>query len=142
MLFIFDTNTLISAILNPTGIPMQALVLAQQHGKIIFPKETKEEMLRVGAREKFDKYLTHSLRVERIKTLLANAEVKEITFFDGIECRDPNDIQFLRLALSAKVDYLISGDIHLKELNPFRTIPIINSANFIQWISSKKEIDV
>ena len=42
-----------------------------------------------------------------------------------LDCRDAKDNKFLELALAAKADILVSSDIHLLELNPYRNIPIV-----------------
>ena len=46
------------------------------------------------------------------------------------ECRDPKDDKFLELALSAKADVLVSSDIHLLEMHPFRGIQILQLVDF------------
>jgi len=43
MLFVFDTNTLLSALLKPEGIPARALAQAIKSGKLLFSEETKKE---------------------------------------------------------------------------------------------------
>jgi putative PIN family toxin of toxin-antitoxin system len=45
-------------------------------------------------------------------------------------CRDPDDDQILSCALSAKADYLVTGDIDLLELKEFRGIKILNPGAF------------
>lgn len=56
MLFIVDTNTLVSAILKPESVPMKALAKAEEMGNLLFSSETTHELLSVIQREKFDKY--------------------------------------------------------------------------------------
>jgi predicted nucleic acid-binding protein len=46
------------------------------------------------------------------------------------ECRDPKDDQFLTLAISAKAKVLISSDVHLLEMHPFRGIEILQLVDF------------
>jgi putative PIN family toxin of toxin-antitoxin system len=47
-------------------------------------------------------------------------------------CRDPKDNMFLELAIAADASCIISGDNHLLELHPFRDIPILTAAEFIE----------
>lgn len=47
-------------------------------------------------------------------------------------CRDPDDDKFLSLAIAIKADCLITGDGRLKELHPFRGIPILSPADFLK----------
>jgi predicted nucleic acid-binding protein len=49
-------------------------------------------------------------------------------------CRDPNDDKFLELAVNGRADLIVSGDRDLVALNPFRGIPIVTPAIFVQDI--------
>jgi uncharacterized protein len=47
-------------------------------------------------------------------------------------CRDATDDKFLELAVSGVADLILSGDGDLLVLNPFRGIPIVTPATFVQ----------
>ena len=47
-------------------------------------------------------------------------------------CRDATDDKFLELAVNGKADVIVSGDADLLVLNPFRGIPIVTPAAFVQ----------
>ena len=47
------------------------------------------------------------------------------------DCRDPRDNHILELAVSGKADAMISGDQDLLALNPYSSIPIVSTAQFI-----------
>ena len=47
-------------------------------------------------------------------------------------CRDPTDDKFLELAVSGRANLIVTGDPDLLVLNPFRDIPIIAPAAFVQ----------
>lgn len=65
---------------------------------------------------------------------MASAELVTIT--ESIAaCRDATDDKFLELAVSGHADCILSGDADLLVLNPFRGIPIINPATFVQGAS-------
>jgi len=49
-----------------------------------------------------------------------------------IACRDPTDDKFLELAVNGQVDVIVTGDTDLLALNPFRRIPIVTPATFVQ----------
>ena len=55
------------------------------------------------------------------------------------ECRDPKDNKFLELAISAKADVLVSSDVHLLEMHPFRGVQILQLADFNQQILWKPQ---
>jgi uncharacterized protein len=44
----------------------------------------------------------------------------------------PHDDKFLELAVNGRADLIISGDADLLALNPFRDIPILTPAAFMQ----------
>nr|WP_294518875.1 putative toxin-antitoxin system toxin component, PIN family [uncultured Rhodopila sp.] len=47
-------------------------------------------------------------------------------------CRDPTDDKFLELAVNGRTDLILTGDADLLVLNPFRGIPILAPAIFVQ----------
>jgi putative PIN family toxin of toxin-antitoxin system len=49
-------------------------------------------------------------------------------------CRDPTDDRFLELAINGRADVLVTGDLDLLVLSPFRALPIITPRVFIQEI--------
>ncbi|NET73225.1 MAG: putative toxin-antitoxin system toxin component, PIN family [Sphaerospermopsis sp. SIO1G2] len=49
-----------------------------------------------------------------------------------VACRDPKDDKFLSLAVNGDADYIITGDQDLLVLHPFRHIPIMAPAQFVQ----------
>jgi predicted nucleic acid-binding protein len=50
-------------------------------------------------------------------------------------CRDPTDDKFLELAVDGHADLIVSGDGGLLALNPFRQIPIVTPAMFVQGVT-------
>jgi len=49
-------------------------------------------------------------------------------------CRDPTDDMFLELAVNGTADAIVSGDPDLLTLHPFRGIPILAPAAFVQRV--------
>jgi predicted nucleic acid-binding protein len=45
-------------------------------------------------------------------------------------CRDPTDDEFLELAVNGRADLVVTGDLDLLVLNPFRGTPIITAIAF------------
>ena len=128
--FVFDTNSLVSASLLPVSVSRQALNKATENGKLAASNATLDEFVEVLFRKKFDKYFTEEERWITIEKIIAKA-----VFFSPVEtitdCRDPKDKKFLELAICAKADCLIIGDKDLLILHPFRGIPIVNAFDFI-----------
>ena len=47
---------------------------------------------------------------------------------------DPSDNKFLEVAVSGRADFVISGDIHLVELEHHAGIPIISAWSFLKLL--------
>ena len=129
--FVFDTNAIVSAMLLSKSKPRRAFDKAKQYGTLLVSDEVIEELNDVLRRDDFEKYVTEALRVEFLAALLRDAELVEITEHIK-ECRDPRDDKFLSLAVSGKADCIVSGDKDLLVLDPFRKIPIIPPARFLE----------
>jgi putative PIN family toxin of toxin-antitoxin system len=129
--FVIDTNTLVSSILIASSVPDRAVKLIRHSGIILISVATIEELQKVMNRPKFDKYVDREIRSEFIAQLTQQSELVEINE-PVIACRDSKDDKFLELAINGKADYLISGDRDLLVLHPFRGIPIITPAAFLE----------
>jgi uncharacterized protein len=88
------------------------------------------ELEEVLSRSKFDRYLPLERRTQFLSDYKDRCQVLQISIIIT-ECRDPDDDKFLALALESGADYLISGDIHLLEMNPWRGIPILRPHEFL-----------
>ncbi|HLZ16138.1 MAG TPA: putative toxin-antitoxin system toxin component, PIN family [Cyclobacteriaceae bacterium] len=133
--WVFDTNTLLSALLNENSVPGLALKKARETGTLLISPSTAAEYFTTFTKPKFDKYLSLEIRIAFIENIISNAlsvEIKEIVTV----CRDPKDNMFLSLALSAKADALVTGDKDLLVLHPFRGIPILQAGDFLAVVSA------
>ena len=72
---------------------------------------------------------------EGVGRMLAAAELVPITELIAA-CRDPKDNKFLELAVSGGADLIVSGDGDLRALIPFRGIPVVTPAAFVQGVAS------
>lgn len=130
--YVFDTNTLVSAALFRGSTPGEAFRQALNTGVVLLSEATFEEIDEVIAREKFDDYLTPEERGVFIEALVDRSRFANPT--EEIQvCRDPDDDKFLELAVSESATCIVSGDADLLELNPFRGIPIMKPAEFLEW---------
>jgi len=130
-LFVFDTNSLVSASLIGGTMTARAIDKAIILGKLTFSDATMNELVEVLFRKKFDKYfLNNEEKWSAIQRISLNA-----VFFSPTEsitaCRDPKDDKFLELAISVSASCIITGDKDLLVLNPFRDIPILNAVDFL-----------
>jgi putative PIN family toxin of toxin-antitoxin system len=112
---VFDTNTVVSALLFPNG----SLAWLRPHwrGSDYIPllfRTTTAELDRVLTYPKFR--LSSADRYELLADYLPFCQVVEITKRCASVCRDPKDQPFLDLAQSGKADLLITGDRDLLAL--------------------------
>ena len=130
--FVLDTNTIISALLLPTSIPRQAFDRAFDRGLVMTSEATIAELADVLQRSRFDKYVHKEARLHFLATVIRDTTLIAVT--EAItDCRDPKDNKFLSLALSVKADLLVTGDRkHLISMHPYRGIPIVSEADFVQ----------
>ena len=128
--FVFDTNTIVSALLLPDSKPRQALDRAQDRGKILLSMPALWELNQVIMRNKFDKYLSEERRKEFLAALVKQAELLEVTE-EIRDCRDAKDNKFLEFAVCGGADCIISGDGDLLVLHPFRGIRILQPGDFL-----------
>ena len=134
---VLDTNCLISALLFSNG-KLTWLRDAWQSERFtpLARRDTVEELIRVFAYPKF------KLNKDEQEILLADflpyAETVQITEIpSGLPTlRDPDDVMFLKLAVTAKAEALISGDkdIHAVK-HQLDGIPILTVVEFAEWLS-------
>jgi putative PIN family toxin of toxin-antitoxin system len=134
--FVFDTNTLVSAVLIANSVPDQALTRARHLGILLFSEQTFAEFQQVITRSKFDQYVSLTTRLEFLVRLKDETEgvaiAQTVTVY-----RDPNDNQFLEAAVSGNANFIITGDQDLLVLNPFQNIEIISPAKFLEEFSQR-----
>jgi putative PIN family toxin of toxin-antitoxin system len=128
--FVFDTNSLISALIIPASVSRFSLEKADGIGLLIFSQETLTELNEVLIRSKFDKYVSLSDRLEYVERLEARSEIIE-TVSSFTDCRDIKDNKFLNLAYDSLASCIITGDRDLLVLNPFNGIPIVSASYFL-----------
>ena len=126
-----DTNAVVSALLLPRSRPRQALDYVRQHGIVLVSTDVLAELREVIRRPRFDRYLREGRRREFLYNLEQDSELVVITH-RITACRDPKDDKFLELAISGKASHIITGDNDLLALHPFRDIPIITPAAFLE----------
>lgn len=128
---VFNTSSLIPACLNPDREPAQILRRAILECDVFTSRDTFNELATVIARDKFNAWRPLGQRLMWVRLFRESVILVE-TITPIAACRDPKDNKFLELAISAKADVLVSSDIHLLEMHPFRGVQILQLANFKQ----------
>ena len=130
--WVFDTNAIVSTLLFEQSTPGRAFYATFENGNMLLSLATVAELSKVLARKKFDRYLSREQRDQFVCMLLNEAMIVEVT--ENIQaCRDPKDDMFLELAISGRAACVVSGDPDLLVLNPFRNIPILTPAHFLEF---------
>jgi len=113
------------------SMPSRVFDIALKHGDILFSSSTIAELKDVLSRNKFDPYISYEERQQFFAGFIINAVPVEINETIS-ECRDPKDNMFLELAVAGNANFIITGDEHLLELDPFRNIRIITPDSFLK----------
>jgi len=128
---VFDTNSLISALLVNTSVSRRAFDKALDYYQILISDETVAEFDDVARREKFEKYLKAGER-EGFEELL-HREARFIEVTETVEaCRDSDDDKFLELALAGGEEIIMSEDKDLLVLDPFQGVRIARPRSFVE----------
>ncbi|WP_428488329.1 putative toxin-antitoxin system toxin component, PIN family [Rhodopila sp.] len=125
-----DVNTVVSAALNPNGLPRRAIAVARSKGIIALSEAVYREVAEVLGRPKFARVLTEDRQREILALLSAAAiwvEPKEAVR----DCRDSKDNRYLELALAAGAASIVSGDEDLLVLNPWRGVQVLRPEAFL-----------
>jgi len=135
---VFDTNTVILALLFPKG-RLAWLRTVWRQGAIVplISKATTEEIVRVLAYPKF--HLDAAEQVELLGDFLPFAEIIDAVLPTGEVpiCRDKYDQIFLELEVAGEADALVTGDEDLLVLSEQSPIPIMMPADFHRRIGIK-----
>ena len=130
MKVVVDTNVFVSAVLKVNSLPFITVRWIDHHSGLLKSAVTEREILSVLTRPHIAAVTIPTFRDDLAK-MLARAELVTITERIAA-CRDPKDDKFLELAVNGRADLIVSGDGDLLALNPFRGIPIVTPATFVQ----------
>jgi putative PIN family toxin of toxin-antitoxin system len=128
---LLDTNVLISGLLF-TGETSRVVRLWQDRRIIpVISRETFEELRSILQYPKF------ALSRREIRDIV---EMEILPYFEVIDvvervrnvCRDPEDDKFIACAISAGVDYLVTGDRDLADMKRYKNIRILTIAEFLK----------
>lgn len=126
---VLDTNILISA-LGWNGKPRQIFQKCVEGDlELIISKEQLKELNKVMNYPKFK--FSDEQKETFISIILEIAKVVEIKNSLKVIKDDPDDNMILETALASNVDYIISGDPHLLNLEEFKGIKILKASDFL-----------
>lgn len=142
MRLVLDTNIVISGLIWG-GVPRQLLDLGQD-GQVTFFTSSAllDELVGVLEREKFATLLT-SQGITPTFLMQRYGMLAKLVKLQAIErtVRDIDDDAVVATALSANADIIASGDRDLLVLHPWQGIQILNAADTLQHVLSKREVE-
>ena len=128
---VVDTNVFVTALLR--GATARRVYDAFLHGTftLVFSRNTLAELIDVLTRPSL-RVLTCATEVTRLLALIRRDGLLVRPTRAIRACRDPKDNIFLECAIAGRVDCLVTGDLDLLTLHPFRGIHIIRPAEFVR----------
>lgn len=141
---VVDTNILVRALIRPQGTVGPVLQrLRRGDYTLLYGTSLLEEVVDVLNRPRIRR--KYGLTEADIRTvvglLLLRGEAVATTGWPAITaCRDPKDNKFLEVAVAGKADVIVSGDEDLLVLHPFREIPIVGPAQFLEMLDEASQV--
>ena len=136
MKIVLDANIFVSAFLwgrNPNKIILR---IDKRRDTLFITDEILAEADIVFRKRKFrlteEDVEYYIRRIKEIGTKIKVADSERVTTGG---CRDKTDNIYLECAVAAKADYVISGDIHLRELKEYWGIKIVNPAEYLEIVN-------
>lgn len=133
MIVVLDASTFISAALKANSVPERAFLRAvSAPNRLLLSQTVEDEYREVLFRPKFDRFVSVERRQRILDIAIVAAERVEATEIVR-ECCDPKDDKYLALAAGGKADVIVSSDVrHLLSMHPWRGIPILSSAAYLE----------
>lgn len=131
---VLDSNVIVSG-LGWSGAPARIVeaVLADEL-VLVTSSPLLAELRRVLAYPKLAKAIPDGSRLVDLVEM-ASVVVEPLDAFAVVE--DESDNRVLEAAVSAEVDYIVSGDEHLLTLGSFQGIAILTPAEFVRTVLSQ-----
>jgi hypothetical protein len=129
---VLDINIWISYLISKQFMVIDKL-LSTEKITLIFSNESLEEFMEVVKRPKFEKYFGEQEIADLL--ILFDYYGQLVPVSSKIEiCRDPKDNFLLALAKDGDVDYLITGDQDLLEIETYEKSSILTFGAFLEKV--------
>jgi uncharacterized protein len=136
MKVVLDTNILASGAISATGT-LSTIMDAWRSGqfKVIVSVPILAELERTLQKPYFHHYLTAQQSSRFQKLLQKQATVSAITVAVRGIATHPEDDMILATAVSAKADYLVTGDSKLQSLGTYNAVSILSPKRFVATLT-------
>ena len=134
---VLDTNVLISSVIS-TGVPHEIVIkgVSSEYQIVVSVAtltEFRDTLLKYTEKFQMDEGDVQ----QEVETIRYFAEFvdpdEEITAVED----DPDDDKFLEAAVAGNVDYIISGDKHLLDVDSFHGIDIVDPRTFYEHLTAQ-----
>jgi putative PIN family toxin of toxin-antitoxin system len=135
----FDTNVLASGTVSAAG-PAGQLLDAWRANQcdLIVSEPILTELARTFTKPYFQAHLTHE-QIQRFLTFLRRrATITPITVTVQGVATHPEDDMVLATAISGKVQYLVTGDKKLQNLESYQGVMIVSPAEFLEILNEQQ----
>ena len=136
---IFDTNTLASGFVTAGGIGDRLLQLwLTGHFELVICEEIVDELISVFGKPYFRHRMSDQQAAENIALLRRRATVAVITVQLSDVATHPADDVILSVAVSAQVDYLVTGDRRFREkVGTYEGVTVITPRDFLTVLDAE-----
>ena len=134
---VLDTNVLISSVIS-TGVPHEIVIQGfssefQIVVSVATLTEFRDTLLKYPEKFHMDEEdVQHEVETIRYFAEFVDPD-EEITVVED----DPDDDKFLEAAVAGNVDFIVSGDRHLLDLNSFQGIDIVEPRAFYERLTAQ-----
>lgn len=144
MRVVVDTNTLASGSLGKSGSPVTGVVDAWRAGTfvLVVSPDILDELSRTLAKPYFTEHLTPDDIAAFFDLLHIAAELVTVAGTLAGIATHPEDDRILEAAITARADYLVTGDTKLQNLKQFQGVTIVSARQFVTLLAGKGGDDV
>jgi uncharacterized protein len=128
---VIDTGVWVSALVFK-GKPGRAVEKAATECIIAISKEIYDEIVDVLNRPKFADRVDPLSTVKLLESILKEGSQWVSLRGDVADCVDPKDNKFLDCALVAEASVILSSDRHLRSMDPYKGIRIVDPQEFLR----------
>jgi uncharacterized protein len=135
---VLDTNILASGAISATGT-VSTIVDAWRSGqfRVIVSTPILAELERTLQKPYFRRYLTEKQSSRFLKLLQRRASVSPITVSVHEVATHQEEDLILATAVSAKADYLVTGDSKLQQVGRYRGVAILSPRRFVETLKQE-----
>ena len=139
MRVVLDTNVLVSSMIASRGTIGRVLQLLRDDEFVaVYSKPMIHEVIEVLRRPRIqEKYQIGSQEIYALLRLIVFRGSPVVPITKIYVCRDSKDNKFLEAAVDGEADCIVTGDMDLLTLHPFRGIAILSPTDLIGMVEAR-----